>query len=172
DCRPRPRCPLAVSRRAASGAKAVPTASTSFWRSRWWAWPSTKPWPGRRPRLEERAFSEVAAMEYVKLGRTGLKVSRLCLGCMNFGWTTGEAESVRIIHRALDAGINFLDTANVYGQGASETIVGKALKGRRHEDRKSTRLNSSHVKISYAVFCLKKKKKVKNSNAVKESRYK
>ncbi|MFS8543483.1 MAG: aldo/keto reductase, partial [Limnochordales bacterium] len=52
---------------------------------------------------------------------------------MNFGWTPGEAESVRIIHRALDAGINFLDTANVYGQGASETIVGKALKGRRHE---------------------------------------
>ncbi|HEY8417525.1 MAG TPA: aldo/keto reductase, partial [Limnochordales bacterium] len=72
-------------------------------------------------------------MEYVKLGRTGLKVSRLCLGCMNFGWTVDEAESLRIIHRAFDAGINFVDTANVYGRGNSEIIVGKAIKGRRDE---------------------------------------
>lgn len=77
--------------------------------------------------------AEVATVEYVKLGRTGLKVSRLCLGCLNFGWTTDETESVRIIHRALDAGINFIDTANVYGQGASEIIVGKALAGRRDQ---------------------------------------
>ena len=75
----------------------------------------------------------VSAVEYVKLGRTGLKVSRLCLGCMNFGWTVDEAESLRIIHRAFDAGINFVDTANVYGRGNSEIIVGKAIKGRRDE---------------------------------------
>ncbi|MBE3598668.1 MAG: aldo/keto reductase [Limnochordaceae bacterium] len=75
-----------------------------------------------------------ATLEYVRLGRAGVKVSRLCLGCMNFGWRTDEDESIRIIHRALDAGVNFLDTANVYGnRGGSETIVGKALKGRRDQ---------------------------------------
>lgn len=70
-------------------------------------------------------------MEYKLLGRTGVKVSPLCLGCMNFGWGATEAASIKIIHRALDAGINFVDTADVYGKGASETIVGKALKGKR-----------------------------------------
>jgi aryl-alcohol dehydrogenase-like predicted oxidoreductase len=69
-------------------------------------------------------------MEYRSLGRTGVQVSALCLGCMNFGDTssgTEEEQSLRIIHRAMDAGINFLDTANVYGRGRSETITGKAL---------------------------------------------
>lgn len=66
-------------------------------------------------------------MEYRSLGRTGAQVSAYCLGCMNFGWGTEEVDSIRIIDRALDAGINFLDTANIYGRGASETIVGKAL---------------------------------------------
>ena len=70
-------------------------------------------------------------MDYKALGRTGVKVSPLCLGCMNFGWGTEEDESIAIIHRALDAGINFLDTADVYGKGASETIVGRALQGKR-----------------------------------------
>ncbi|WP_322507187.1 aldo/keto reductase [Anaerolinea sp.] len=72
-------------------------------------------------------------MEYRMLGRTGVMVSPLCLGAMNFGGPTGEEESIRIIHRALDAGINFIDTANVYNAGMSEMIVGKALKesGRR-----------------------------------------
>src|SRR5687767_384735 len=72
-------------------------------------------------------------MEHRTLGRTGVKVSPLCLGAMMFGaW--GEAdhdECIRIIHRALDAGINFVDTADVYSGGESEQIVGKALKGRR-----------------------------------------
>ena len=72
-------------------------------------------------------------MEYRTLGRTGMKVSPLCLGAMNFGDPTQETESIRIIHQALDAGINFVDTANVYNRGASEEIVGKALKGRREE---------------------------------------
>lgn len=66
-------------------------------------------------------------MEYRHLGRAGVKVSSLCLGCMNFGSRTEEDESIRMIHRAIDAGINFLDTSNSYGRGASETVVGKAL---------------------------------------------
>ena len=70
-------------------------------------------------------------MEYAKLGRTGLKVSRLGLGCMTFGREIDEAAALPIIKRALDAGVNFFDTANVYGNGASEMIVGRALKGER-----------------------------------------
>ena len=70
-------------------------------------------------------------MEYTRLGRTGLKVSRLCLGCMTFGREIDEAASLPIIQRALDEGVNFFDTANVYGNGASEEIVGRALKGVR-----------------------------------------
>src|ERR1700691_2939943 len=68
-------------------------------------------------------------MELNNLGRTGVKVSELCLGAMMFGaWgNTDHDESVRIIHAALDAGINFIDTADVYSQGESEVIVGKAL---------------------------------------------
>src|SRR5215469_17112565 len=67
------------------------------------------------------------------LGGTGIKVSPYCLGAMMFGaWgNTDHDESVRIIHKALDAGINFVDTADVYSGGESEEIVGKALKGRR-----------------------------------------
>jgi aryl-alcohol dehydrogenase-like predicted oxidoreductase len=72
-------------------------------------------------------------MELRSLGGTGVKVSPLCLGAMMFGaWgETDHDASVRIIHRALDAGINFVDTADVYSRGESEEIVGKALKGRR-----------------------------------------
>ena len=72
-------------------------------------------------------------MEYRMLGRTGVKVSPICLGAMMFGdWgNPNHEESVRIIHRALDAGINFIDTADVYSLGESEEIVGKALRGRR-----------------------------------------
>ena len=70
-------------------------------------------------------------MEYVNLGRYGMKVSRLSLGAMMFGGATDEAESTRIIHRAIDDGINFIDTANGYNGGKSEEIVGKAIKGKR-----------------------------------------
>ncbi len=74
-------------------------------------------------------------MEYSRLGKSGLNVSRICLGCMSYGdahrgnhaWTLGEAESRPFIKQALDAGINFFDTANVYSDGSSEEIVGKAL---------------------------------------------
>ncbi len=72
-------------------------------------------------------------MNYRPLGRTGVLVSPLCLGAMNFGAATSEADSIEIIHAALDAGINFIDTADVYNGGQSEIVVGKALKGRRHQ---------------------------------------
>src|ERR671917_147082 len=74
-----------------------------------------------------------SAMELRALGHTGVKVSPLCLGTMMFGaWGERDHdESIRIIHRALDAGINFVDTADVYSSGESEEIVGKALAGRR-----------------------------------------
>jgi aryl-alcohol dehydrogenase-like predicted oxidoreductase len=74
-------------------------------------------------------------MEYRRLGRTGVMVSPLCLGCMNFGFPTPEDESIRMIDVALDGGINFLDTANVYNRGRSEEIVGKALQanGKRQQ---------------------------------------
>jgi aryl-alcohol dehydrogenase-like predicted oxidoreductase len=75
-------------------------------------------------------------MEFTRFGRSGLEVSRLCLGCMSYGvpergthaWSLGEAESRPFLRRALDLGINFFDTANVYSDGTSEEIVGRALK--------------------------------------------
>jgi len=79
-------------------------------------------------------------MEYVNLGRAGLQVSRLCLGTMNFGSQTGEAESFAVMDKALEAGINFFDTANIYGgkagRGATEQIIGRWLSqggGRREK---------------------------------------
>lgn len=81
-------------------------------------------------------------METTKLGNTGLDVSRLCLGCMGFGdadrwthkWVLNEADSRPVIQKALELGINFFDTANIYSMGASEEIVGKALKDYAHRD--------------------------------------
>jgi aryl-alcohol dehydrogenase-like predicted oxidoreductase len=75
-------------------------------------------------------------MEYRNLGPTGMRVSPLCLGAMMFGgWGEPDHDtSISIIHRALDAGINFIDTADVYSQGESEVIVGKALTGGRRDD--------------------------------------
>lgn len=75
-------------------------------------------------------------MEYTKLGKTGLDVSKICLGCMSFGekgrwihdWVLGEEESRGLIKKALDLGINFFDTANVYSDGTSEEFLGRALK--------------------------------------------
>jgi aryl-alcohol dehydrogenase-like predicted oxidoreductase len=74
-------------------------------------------------------------MEYRSLGRTGVKVSALCLGCMMFGGKTAPEDSYGIIDRALDAGINFIDTANVYSIGRSEEVTGEALKrnGKRQD---------------------------------------
>ena len=72
-------------------------------------------------------------MEYRNLGRSGLKVSAIGLGGNTFGNGADEAQTARIIHRALDIGVNFVDTADVYSRGVSEQFVGKAVKGRRHE---------------------------------------
>src|SRR5215211_6151627 len=75
-------------------------------------------------------------MEHRTLGRTGVSVSKLCLGAMMLGaWGNPDHdESIRIIHAALDAGITFIDTADVYSGGESEVIVGKALAGGRRDD--------------------------------------
>src|ERR1700689_906363 len=75
-------------------------------------------------------------MDYRTLGRTGVRVSTLCLGTMMFGaWGNPDHdESIRIIHRALDEGINFVDTADGYSEGESEEIIGKALGGGRRDN--------------------------------------
>ena len=85
-------------------------------------------------------------MEYTRLGNTGLEVSRLCLGCMNFGsgapWMIDDREqSEAVIERAIEHGINFFDTANVYSQGESERILGAALDGRRDEHVIATKVH-------------------------------
>ena len=75
-------------------------------------------------------------MQYVRLGNTGLQVSRICLGCMSYGepgrggheWSLGEEDARPFFRRAIEAGINFFDTANVYSAGSSEEITGRALK--------------------------------------------
>ncbi|RYC31744.1 aldo/keto reductase [Lichenibacterium minor] len=110
-------------------------------------------------------------MESINLGRTGLKVSRLCLGCMTYGepgrgnhpWTLPEAESRPFLKRALDLGITFFDTADVYSDGSSEEIVGRALvdyarrdgivlatkvHGRTHPDANGAGLSRKHIMAS------------------------
>ncbi len=84
-------------------------------------------------------------MEYTTLGDTGMEVSRLCLGCMSFGssdwrpWVLDEEESHEVIERAIDLGINFFDTANMYSAGESERVLGNALEGRREESVVATK---------------------------------
>ncbi len=82
-------------------------------------------------------------MEYLKLGQTGLEVSKLCVGCMSFGdvskgfhsgWLLDEVASQKIIKKALDVGINFFDTANSYAEGTSEEYLGRALKAFANRD--------------------------------------
>src|SRR3954452_21071968 len=84
---------------------------------------------------DPRPVRSLGLMERTTLGKTGIQVSRYCLGAMMLGaWgNRGHDDSIRIIHHALDAGINFIDTADVYSGGESETIVGKALEGRRDD---------------------------------------
>ena len=67
------------------------------------------------------------------LGRCGIQVSPICLGTMMFGGQTSEADSIRIVHAAMDRGINFIDTANMYNLGESEVVTGKAIADRRHD---------------------------------------
>jgi aryl-alcohol dehydrogenase-like predicted oxidoreductase len=85
-------------------------------------------------------------MEYTTLGATGIEVSRICLGCMSFGdpdwreWVRGEAFGHELVERAVDLGINFFDTANMYSRGESERILGDALEGRREESVVATKV--------------------------------
>src|SRR5258708_7881360 len=93
----------------------------------------------------------VRNMDYVKFGKTGLGVSRLCIGCMTYGipnrgphpWTLDEEKSRPLIKQALELGINFFDTANVYSDGTSEEIVGRVLMDfvRRDDGVLTTRVN-------------------------------
>jgi aryl-alcohol dehydrogenase-like predicted oxidoreductase len=88
-------------------------------------------------------------MQYTHLGRTGLSVSRLCLGTMNFSWTTEKADAFKVMDAALDKGINFFDTANRYGRplpGATESLIGEWFAqggGRRHKTVLATKLYGS-----------------------------
>lgn len=85
-------------------------------------------------------------MEYTTLGKTGMTVSRICLGCMSFGssdwreWVLDEEAGIELVERAIDLGINFFDTANMYSLGESERILGKALAGRREEQVIATKV--------------------------------
>jgi aryl-alcohol dehydrogenase-like predicted oxidoreductase len=78
-------------------------------------------------------------MEYTTLGDTGMEVSRICLGCMSFGtsdwrdWVLDEEAGIELVERALDLGVNFFDTANMYSKGESERVLGTALEGHREE---------------------------------------
>src|SRR4029453_1951428 len=106
-----------------------------------------RPSIGRRPRTARSWGSGVRlrgtepgwtrdynlAMDYIRLGDSGLMVAPLCLGTMMFGDRTDEAASAHIIGKAHDAGFNFIDTADVYTKGASERIVGAAIKAQRRE---------------------------------------
>jgi aryl-alcohol dehydrogenase-like predicted oxidoreductase len=92
-----------------------------------------------------RLGGETPAMEYTTLGDTGMDVSRICLGCMSFGssdwreWVLDEEASHEIIDQAIDLGINFFDTANMYSRGESERVLGNALEGRRDEQVVATK---------------------------------
>jgi len=79
-------------------------------------------------------------MDYLRFGSSGLEVSRLCLGCMDFAERLDEAEARQVLDSALDHGVNFLDTADAYGRGHNEEVLGRLLKGRRHEVVLATKL--------------------------------
>ncbi len=81
-------------------------------------------------------------MQYKRLGRTGLMVSRICLGTMTYGSQINEADSIAIIKSAMNAGVNFIDTADQYNNGRSEEIVGKAIKGERHSVVLATKIGA------------------------------
>jgi aryl-alcohol dehydrogenase-like predicted oxidoreductase len=72
-------------------------------------------------------------MKYKRLGKYGIRVSEICLGTMYFGSQVNESDAIGIINRAVDLGVNFIDTANVYANGRSEEMVGKAIKDRRED---------------------------------------
>ena len=98
-------------------------------------------------------------MQYRQLGKSPLQVSALCLGTMMFGDQTGEAEAAAIVAHAREQGVNYMDTADVYTQGASEAMLGKLLKGQRHDwvlatklgNKMSDRVNEGHYSRSWML---------------------
>ncbi|EIW9305924.1 aldo/keto reductase [Klebsiella pneumoniae] len=98
-------------------------------------------------------------MKYVNLGRSGLKVSRLCLGCMSYGeperlpqpWSLDEKASRPLIRQALEAGINFFDTANIYSGGSSEEITGKALREMARRDEIVEHLSTAISALDFSL---------------------
>src|SRR2546427_9606990 len=101
--------------------------------------PSPRPSP-RKCGAREQTDCKETSMQYRNLGRSGLKVSPICLGTMMFGGPTDEATSMRITAKARDAGINFIDTADAYSKGASEEVIGRAIAGNRHSWVLATKL--------------------------------
>jgi aryl-alcohol dehydrogenase-like predicted oxidoreductase len=87
----------------------------------------------------------IVSMNYKNLGQSGLKVSQICLGTNNFGGQISEETSINIVNKALDCGINVIDTANIYTGGKSEEIIGKAVKGRRDEVTIATKVGFGAV---------------------------
>ena len=102
--------------------------------------------PGRVPRPTALTRSDRMTMNYRRLGASGVEVSPICLGTMTFGDTTDAAEAQRIVDVAFDAGINFIDTADAYGNGASESIVGAAIKPHRRQWILATKVGNALTK--------------------------
>src|ERR1700688_571403 len=101
---------------------------------------------------------EASAMKYRKLGNTGLIVSEVALGTMQFGGkmnmgNLGQEDTTRMVKLAVDRGINFIDTADVYSLGESETLVGNALKGVRTESVLATKVRLPHERQSQSERC-------------------
>src|SRR6266581_4149788 len=101
--------------------------------------PSLQPSP-REERGEGDTRQQGAPMQYRNLGRSGLKISPICLGTMMFGGPTDEATSSRIVARAREAGINFIDSADAYNGGNSEMVVGRAIANNRQNWILATKL--------------------------------
>ena len=94
-------------------------------------------------------------MDYRRVGRTGLFVSRICVGSVAFGQRLDESESVALIDRAIGHGVNFFDTANSYNEGRTEEIIGKALKGRRYETIVASKVGAGPIDLNIATLSRK-----------------
>src|ERR1700676_631007 len=102
--------------------------------------PPTPPREARGERADRAVIERTPRMQYRNLGRSGLKISPICLGTMMFGGPTDEATSTRIVAKAREAGVNFIDTADAYNGGNSEAVVGRAISNNRHNWILATKL--------------------------------
>ena len=94
-------------------------------------------------------------MDYRRVGRTGLFVSRICVGTVAFGQRLDERESVALIDRAIGQGVNFFDTANSYNEGRTEEIIGKAISGRRYETIVASKVGAGPIDLNIATLSRK-----------------